>query len=212
MNVRRWFPASGIVFVVLAVVAVVGLGGNTPDPNSSADKVSAFYDAHHGRQIVAAFILAAAAPFAVLFAVSLAAAYWPEDAGDSWNRVAIGGGVLVAAASLLAAFVHFVLADSADKGVTGDALRVLNVLDGDFWVVFNGALGVLMLGAAGVVLSRAGSPRWLGWAAAVLAVALFIPFADFFALLVSLIWIVVQSVLLLRRREGPTRAAVATPR
>jgi hypothetical protein len=152
-------------------------------------------------------VLAAAAPFVVLFAVSLAATYWPGDAGELWNRVVIGGGVLVAAGVLLASFIHFALADSADKGVTGDALRVLNVLDGDFWFVLNGALGVLMLGCAGLAFTRTSSPLWVRWGALVLAVALFIPFADFFALLVTLLWMIVQSILMLRRQAAPLHAA-----
>jgi hypothetical protein len=45
--------------VVLGLLSVVVLGGSTPDTNASASKVASFYDAHNGRQSVAAFILAA---------------------------------------------------------------------------------------------------------------------------------------------------------
>ena len=48
-------------------------------------------------------------------------------------------------------------------------------------------------------------PRWLGWAALVLGILLFIPFADFIALLVTLVWILVVSVVLF------TRAGAARP-
>ena len=65
-------------------------------------------------------------------------------------------------------------------------------------VAFNAGFGVMMLGAAGCLLTRAGSYRWLGWIAVVLGIALFIPFADFIALILTLIWILVVSVLLFR--------------
>ena len=71
-------------------------------------------------------------------------------------------------------------------------------------------LGVLMLGAAGLMLSSAS--RWLGWTALVLACALFIPFADFFAMMATGIWIVVVSVALARAKTEPAYAvAVGTP-
>ncbi len=74
----------------------------------------------------------------------------------------------------------------------------MNALDGNTWIGFFGGLGVMMLGAAGALLS-ATSRRWLGWTALVLGVALFVPFADFFAMMLTAIWIIVASVLLARR-------------
>jgi hypothetical protein len=70
----RWLPLSGIVFVVLALLAVVAFGGDTSDTNASAPHVATFYDAHTGRQAVAAFELAASVPFLALFGVQLASA------------------------------------------------------------------------------------------------------------------------------------------
>ena len=54
----------------------------------------------------------------------------------------------------------------------------------------------MMLGAAGLLLTETVLPRWLGWLALVLGVALFIPFADFIALIIALLWIIVVSVML----------------
>jgi len=65
-------------------------------------------------------------------------------------------------------------------------------------MMFNPALGVMMLGAAGTLLSRSAGRRWLGWVALFLGIALFIPFADFVALLATGAWIIVTSVLELR--------------
>jgi hypothetical protein len=50
--------------------------------------------------------------------------------------------------------------------------------------------------------------RPLAWIALVLGVAAFIPFADFFALLATLLWIVVAAVVL--ARSEPERGYVVT--
>lgn len=196
----RWLPLSGVVFVVLAVVAIVGIGGDTPDSEASAAKVSSFYGAHHHRQTVAGFVLMAAVPFLIFFGVSLASALWPRDAGRRpfWPIVLAAGSVLAAGAFAVSAFIHVALADAAGT-VTEGTLQGLNVLDGDTWVAFNGALGVMMLGAAGSLIPAARGYRVLGWVALVAGVALFIPWADFFALLVTAIWLLVASVMLFRR-------------
>ena len=207
MRVTRLLPLSGIVFVVLVLLAIVAIGGNTPDSDASAAKVHDFYLDHDVQQALAAFVLAAAVPFLVLFGVALALAVWPS--GDVrrpiWEVVLIAGAGLAAGAFLVAAFIHFALADGADV-LSAEASQTLNVLDGDSWVAFNGALGVMMLGAGGSLLPTAVF-RWLGWAALVLGVALFVPFADFFALLLTGIWIIVVSVLLYRGAGAAHRSA-----
>ncbi len=55
-----------------------------------------------------------------------------------------------------------------------------------------------MLDAGGCLARLARGYRQLGWAAVVLGVALFIPYADFVALLATGLWIVVVSILLAR--------------
>ncbi len=193
----RLLPLSGVAFVVTILVSVVGVGGNTPDADASAAKVMSFYTAHQDRQIVAAFVLAVAMPFVAIFAINLALSLWPGDTGRTpvWQVVLAGGGFLAGSAFAAAGFIHFALADGANN-LSASALQTLNVLDADTWLVFNSSLGVMMLGAAGSLLPR---QRAFGWTALVLGVALFIPFADFFALLLSGIWIIAMSVLQYRR-------------
>jgi hypothetical protein len=207
MDVRRVLPLSGILFVVLAVGAVAGLGGDTPADDASASEVLSFYDAHTVRQSIAAFVFAASVPFLVFFAVSLAATVpWSEGAERPgiWRHVVVAGSAVAGATLLISAWVHFALADGADNKLSGEALQGLNELDASSWMAFNAGLGVMMLGAAGCVIprARAALPVWLGWAALVLGIALFIPFADFFALVLTLLWIIVVSVMLFRQSEA----------
>jgi hypothetical protein len=211
MNVSRLLPLSGVVFVVLALLAVIVLGGSTPDTNAPGSEVLAFYDDETVRQAIGSFMLAASVPFVVFFAVSLANAVAPADSArlPVWGRVLVTGSGIAAALILVTAFVHFALVDGGDNSVSTEAMQALNLLDGNTWVGFNAGLGVMMLGAAGSLLPQARNYRRLGWVALVLGVALFIPFADFFALILTLVWIIVTSVMLFRERTEKGYAVVA---
>jgi hypothetical protein len=198
MDARRLLPLSGFVFVILVLVAVVGLGGDTPDSNAPGEEVASFYDDEMWRQAIGAFVWVASIPFLVFFAVSVAAAFWSAHVRRVWEYVVIGGSVLTGATLALLSAVHFALTDGATNNASPASLQALNLIDGNGWVAFNGSLGVMMLGAAGCLISRPRSYRWLGWIALVLGVALFIPFADFIALVLTLVWIIVVSVMLFR--------------
>jgi hypothetical protein len=110
---------------------------------------------------------------------------------------------------LIISVVHFALVDG---DVEPAALEALNAIDGNFWVGFNAALGVMMVGAAGLLIPLAGPSRAFGWAALVFGVALFIPFADFFALLLTGVWIAAMSLrLAVPGREASSAAVAPTP-
>ena len=211
MDARRLFPLSGIAFVALLVVAIVGIGGSTPGSGASAEELARFYDESAVRQGIGTFVLAAAAPFLVFFGVGLVRSLALERDGSltAWGCVLLSGTILVAGSVLLTAFVHFALANGGDEKISPTALEALNSLDANTWMAFNPAFGVMMLGAAGTALS-VGAARWLGWAALVLGIGCFVPFADFFALLGTLIWIVVASIVLVRGKPAP--AYFAAPR
>jgi hypothetical protein len=200
---NKWLPLSGVAFVVLMLVVVVGFSGETPGTGDTGAEINSFYSDESGRQGVVAFLLAATVPFLLLFAASLAGIAGGRDSRsrEIWGRLLLGGSYILGAVIMVMALIHFALADGADD-VTPAALQALNLLDGNFWVAANPALGVMMLGAAGLLLSTVTRlPRWLAWAALVFGVALFIPFADFFALLLSLLWIIVVSVMLFRAEQ-----------
>ena len=147
-------------------------------------------------------MLAASVPFLVFFAVSLARAVSPEGVGRRmWELVLVGGSLIAGATFLVAALLHFAVNDAVDEGVSGDALRAINILNSDSWIAWNGGLGVMMLGAAGALLASPRSRRWIGWLALVLGIALFIPYADFAALILTGIWIMAMSVMLFRERS-----------
>jgi hypothetical protein len=206
---HRIVRLSGLAFV-LVVVASLLAGGSTPDSGASASELASFYDGGW-RQGISAMLLAATVPFLVLFAasiVSFVAAGREADAGVS-GYLLVAGSVLAGAGIALAATVHFALADGGDQ-ITPTALQALNSLDGNTWLAFNTGFGVMMLGAAGCLWRQTGFLVALGRTALVLGVLLFLPFVDFLALLVTLLWIVVTSVVLYQA-DRATSTSVAVP-
>ena len=204
MTIARLFPLGGMAFVGLLVASLL-VGGDTPDTGATGGEVVSLYDDDLARQYMSTFLLAAAAPFAVLFGVGLAAAL-SDGTRSGWVDVVRAGAILTAGAVLLVAGIHIAVLDGVNSDVSETALQALNVLDGNTWIAMTSAVGVLLLGAAGAMRS-AGSQRVLGWTALVLGVALFLPFVDFVAIIPSALWIVVTSIALGRRR-GARAAAV----
>lgn len=206
MGLTRLLPLSGIVFVVVTIVAFTAIGGSTPDAKDSPDKIASFYGAHHSKETAAAYVVTWAVPFLVFFGISLATALWLPGGGASniWQRILIAGTAVAAAGFLATAAVHLALADGGNHHYSTLALQALNGLDADIYPVFTSGLGIMLLGAAGSMIPQA--DRWLGWIALVLGIAIFTPLG-FFALLGSGVWIIATSLVLFMRRAGDTGAA-----
>jgi hypothetical protein len=203
MKEDRWerlAPLTGVLFVVLVLVAFIPLGGDTPDVHASAQKVQAFYSKHDTREALAAYVLALSVPFLVFFSSIL---YRNVRAAGGQGRLAaaaFGGGLLSATGFAVAAAIHFALADAGHKISTLGTTQTLNVLDNDCFIPFVAGLGILLF-ASGVATLRYGGrlPRWLGWAGAIIGVAIFIPFVGFPAFALSGIWVIVASIVLYRQ-------------
>lgn len=189
----RLAPLAGVVFVALTVVAVVGLGGDTPDIDSSPQEVAAFFSTHSGREEGGAFLLAIAIVFFVIFGASLREALRPPSGrSDGWSSVAFGGVLVAAAGFLVAAAVRLAISEAADKHVPPSAVQALNALDNAVFLAFASGLGIMLLGAAGAMIGMAGVMRGLGWAALIIGIVAFTPLSElgFFA---SGIWIILAS-------------------
>lgn len=207
MNIQKLTALAGVGFVAMFALTLI-VGASTPDPHAGGATVTSYYDVHSAREIAAAFTLAAAMPFLVIFGVTLAAASWRIEGQTRpiWPLVLVAGSAMAGSGMLVGATAHFALAEGASH-VSDQAMQTLNVIDSDAWMAFSPALGVMLFGAAGVLLTRAAERRILGWCAVVLGVALFIPFVDFFALLATAIWIVAESIALFREAAGAPYAA-----
>jgi hypothetical protein len=196
MSVKRIAPLAGIVFVVISVVAIAILGGNTPDGNASPGKVTSFYLDHHGAQAAAAHILPIGTVFLVVFAAGTYAAL-PKSRGDLakvGEIVFLIGSAVTAATLLAAASLHLALTEGVHDNISPVATQALNAIDNHNDPLFL-SIGILLIGAGAAMIPHRGALRWLGWIALVAGIVTFTPLG-FFALLVGLIWIIATGIFL----------------
>jgi hypothetical protein len=202
----RFAPLTGIVFVVLLVLAFVVVEGETPDIDDSAQKITSFYHDDQGKHIAAVVLVALSAIFLTTFAVSLREFLRVPGGSDFWPTVALVGGAVAVAGFLVAAGIHLALIDGGDKNISPDAMVALNAIDADDFFGFATPLGIMLLGA-GCATLRGGAqlPKWMAWAAIVLFIVFFTPIG-FAAFGLTGIWIIIASVLMYQRRGATTPA------
>jgi hypothetical protein len=205
MRSPRLAPLSGIVFVVLLIVGFIPVGGETPDLEDSASKITSFYADNQGKEIAAAIIVALAALFLAIFAVALRDYLRGRNTeGDFWPTLALVGGTVAVAGLLVAVGMHFALVDGGDKKIDPAAMVALNALDNDNFFAFSLPLGIMLLGAAGATLKGgADLPSWMAWVAIVLLIGYFTP-VGFASFGLTGIWIIIASILMFRRGAPAT--------
>jgi hypothetical protein len=209
---RNLAPLSGVLFVVLVLVAFIPLGGNTPEGDDSAQKVVSFYSDHETREIIASVVLGLAAVSLLFFSATLKQRLEALESGRGiLPTVALAAGIVASGGFLAAATLHFALADYADD-IQGSAAQALNAIDSDFFLPFAMGIAALILATSlWVVRTRLLLPTWLGWVGIILFVVTFTP-AGFIAFGLAGIWIIVVSILLYLREETATaRPSAAGP-
>jgi hypothetical protein len=201
MNAKQIGPLTGILFVVLVIVAFV-VGGESPDVNDSAQTVVSFYVDNGSQQQIAASLLALGCVAYLFFLGSLRRALRAAagDEGGLSTVVLLGGLMIVVGASIFAG-ITFTLGDAADD-LPAAALMTLNALNSDFFFPVAVGTAVFNLGLALAVLRHGGLPRPLGWLALVVGIAGLTP-AGFFAFLAMGIVVVWASIVLAQRAAGP---------
>jgi hypothetical protein len=201
-NLERYAPLTGIIFVVLVVLAVI-IGGETPDVDDSTVSVVKWWQDNDTSQIWANAIAGWSTIFLVWFGGSLRAALRRTEGEPGRLSVVSFGGALLMAAGLLAfASFGFAAADVADDvpDVAPAVIQTLSVLNSDFFLLVAGGTGLFMI-ATGVAVVRFGAlPTWMGYVAVVIGLAAVTPIG-FFAFLATGIWIVIASVLLYQRGQ-----------
>jgi hypothetical protein len=207
MRSPRFAPLSGIAFVVLLVAGFIPVGGDTPQLDDPASKITSFYADNQGREIAAIILVALAALFLAVFAVALRDYLRGGNAqADFWPTLAMLGAAVSVAGLLVAAGIHIALVDGGDKKISPDAMVALNALDNDDFFAFSIPLGIMLFGVAGATLkSGAAIPKWLAWVALVLAIGYFTP-VGFASFGLTGIWIIIASIVMYRRSAGAATA------
>jgi hypothetical protein len=208
MNARLIGPLTGILFVVLVIVAFA-VGGETPDVNDSARKVVDFYVDNDSQQQIAAGLLALGCVALLFFLGSLRTAL-RAAAGDEGglSTVVLVGGVMMAVGVSIFAGIGFTLGDAADD-LPASATMALNALNSDLFFPVAVGTAVFNLGLALAVLRHGGLPRPLAWLALVVGIAGLTP-AGFFAFLATGIVIVWASIALTMQPTATDSPPAAT--
>ena len=204
-QLARWSPISGIVFVVLYVIAGV-IFMDAPAPSATDDEIFSYYaDSGNQRSFAIAFLLTTiAAPIFLWFLGSLAGRLRQAEGEPGWlPRIAlVSGGAFAAVAFVGAALPQFV-PDAVENDpdqftLDPDVARLLTnaayTLNPELAVPLSAPLVL----AASLIFLRTGLlPRWVGWAGVGVTLVSFVGFLVGPTFL--LLWILVVAVYLPRR-------------
>jgi hypothetical protein len=207
MKSARLAPLSGIAFVVLLIVGIVAVSGNTPSIDDPATKIASYYGDHKSKETIAVIMIGLASVFLTIFAVSLRNFLTGAGRdGSAWPTVALIGGVVSVAGIFFAGAIHLALVNGGDKNISPEAMVAVNAIDADSLLAFVVPLGIMLIGVAGATLGEGGGlPKWMGWVALVLGIIFFTPL--FWAsMLLTFIWIIVASILMYRRAGAAATA------
>lgn len=202
-STERWAALAGLGFVV-AYVAAFSMG---IEVGPSDREILDYYadSGHRAREVVAFFLIAAAALCLVLFSHGIRVDI--DRAGlavSSAARVAFAGGLtgsaLILAGNALSRATAFAATD-AEFELEPNTRRLFE--NAGFLLFVCGALAAILLtaGVAVAALRHGVLPRWLGWASVVTSALLPLAIA-FVGFLIFLLWILlVSGVLAFRQGE-----------
>jgi hypothetical protein len=201
MSAKAIGPLTGILFVVLFIVAFL-VSGETPSIDDSPREIVDFYLDNDESQQVASALLALGCVALVFFLGSLRRALRAAagDEGGLSTVVALGGLVIAVGASIFAG-IGFTLGDAADE-LPPSAILTLNALNSDMFFTVAVGTAVFNLALALAVLRHGGLPRPLGWVALVVGIIALTP-VGFFAFLATGIVIIWASVVLAMAVDTP---------
>jgi len=202
-TVERFLPLAGVAFAVLTIVGTLTVDA-FPDEATPVRQLVRYYAGHHAQVGRGGELMEYAGVFLGLFGAAL------------WLRAravhpALGAVALIGAAVATTQQVTENASYASLGQIGGLSTTTPEALQA--WH-FAGALGQVDIGvpllllAAGLVgVTGTTVPRWLGWAALVLAVGSFTPLA-FFASLLFVLWALVAGIVLtVRRPDAGTTSA-----
>jgi hypothetical protein len=207
---ERWARASGIAFVVFAVLAFV-VGGETPQVGDSIEDVVSYYDGDRSTVLVSSFLFAVGLGFWIWFAGTLANNL--RERGEGRVAATIIAAVAAFATiqlvgTALNAVLAFSVAGSGEAGVTKAFFDLTWTLD----VIAAVPSAVFFLAAPLGLMRTQMIPRWLSLAGLGVAVLFALrltnwasdgfwsPTGEYLFILIplTLLWILVASIILVR--------------
>ncbi len=212
---RRPTGWAGIVFVVLYVVGLLMLGGAAPDHaddkpfKDNPVKLTALWRAYYNDSghrttiVIAVFVIIAAALAFVVFGNDLRerlTAYGARTTGG----LAFAGTIIFATVTAVGAIALGWIPGSKTFGdvpiPSGELNYLAPQLGFGIMLLPGGAAAALTLVSAGLGGARSRAlPAWLGWTGVVIGIALFFIAAFFLPLILLVLWVLIASIVMLRR-------------
>ena len=210
MNAKLIGPLTGILFVILVIVAFA-VGGETPRIDDSPASIVSFYLDNDDEQAIAASLLALGCVAFVFFLGTLRRALRAAEGDEGGlSTVALLGGLMIVVGASIFAGIGFTLGDAAED-LPASAILALNALNSDLFFPIAVGTAVFNLGLALAILRHGGLPRPLGWVALVVGIAGLTP-GGFFAFLATGIVIIWASVALTRQAAAAEPSRRQLPR
>ena len=200
----NWGALTGLGFVAVAILAFA-IGGEPPEATEPVSEIVGHYTDNKDSIEIGAALATLAGLLLIFFAGYLRQVLEAaDDSGSFLPAVALVGAAVMAVGVAIDAMISFALAEAAGD-IRPTAVQALQALwDNDFFPIALGTT-VLMLAAGLSVILHGGLPKALGWAAILFGVVGLTP-VGFIGFLGSAVWIVVVSVLLMRRKPAPAAA------
>jgi hypothetical protein len=195
-----WGPLAGMAYVVLVVPSLISVGV-TPSVDKPVGEIISFYRDNNTSVLIGSVGLGVAAVAFLFFIGFLRSVLNPAERGmDSLRAVAFAGGTVAAVGMLIFAALGVALADGADD-VEPAALEAINALNVHMYLPLAGGIVTFLIATGLVAMRTTVVPRWLAWAAIIIAFLAFTP-VSFFAFLGSIPWVLAISAVLLRNGAG----------
>jgi hypothetical protein len=200
-------PLMGVLFIVLAVIAIL-VGGEPPSADDDVQEIVDFYLDNKDEVEVSA-ALGTLAVAALIFFANYFRRVLAEAGEGLMSATVLVGASIMAIGLAIDGTISIALAEAADDLEPASVQTLQALWDNDFLPIALGAFVFLV--SAGIAVIRTGVlPVWLGWIAIVLAVLGPTPIG-FVSFLGGALWILVASVMLTMRASGGPTAPPAPP-
>lgn len=193
-TLERLAPLTGVVFVALFVVSFI-VAGEPPDADDPAEEVVRYWADKDTANMWAAALVLWGSVLAVWFGASVRTALRrAEGEPGRLSALVLAGWVIFAVGATAFAGFAFAAADTVGD-VPPEVTQTLHVLNVQFFPILSLGMALAFLATGVASLRHGGIPRWLGYVAILLGIAVVTP-VGFFAFVVGGAWVLVVSVLL----------------